>query len=172
MERRWPTLLMLLLLAVTGCSGGQPETAAIRRADRISLYEGLPHPFYETELFKKEKLEKPTVVFGGDSFYRDPLELKEADKAELRDLIGNPDSFQKFVAEKKCGGFHPDYAVEWTYGADKWICLLCFGCGEAKVLHDKVETRFDLESKAGKQLKALLEPYRNNRPEKGPNSGP
>ena len=170
MKRQWP--ILVVFLAVTGCSGGRPETATIRRAERVSLYEGLPHQFYETELFKKEKLEKPTVEFGGDLFYRDPVDLKYADKAELRDLIGNPDSFQKFVAEKKCGGFHPDYAVEWRNDADKWICLICFGCGEAKILHDKVETRFDLEMKARKQLKALLGPYRKNRPEKGPNSGP
>ena len=57
---------------------------------------------------------KPTIQLSGFKFYREPLGLKDEDVRTLRGLLGNSSTYRSYSGEKKCGGFHPDYAVEWS----------------------------------------------------------
>jgi hypothetical protein len=68
------------------------------------------------------------------------------------------------LGEKKCGGFHPDYAVEWSVGRDRYRALICFGCEEVKLFGPALESRNDLDRTAYKRLEELLKPYQKNRP--------
>lgn len=45
--------------------------------------------------------------------------------------------------------------------------LLCFGCGEARVITPNGDTVYDVEVNARERLRDLLQPYRKNRPVTG-----
>ena len=149
---------------VGGCSGDSRESQSIRQAARITLYEGLPHPMYEEAVLVAEKKAKPTVDSHGFPFYRETLDLKGADEAELRKLLGDARTYTPYGGEKKCGGFHPDYAVGWSIAGKEYISLICFGCGEIRAYGPGGAAEFDLDGEARNRLKHLLTPYVKNRP--------
>jgi hypothetical protein len=153
-----------LYVISTGCSAGRPATTSINQAKQITLYEGLPHQFYEPRALAAERKAKPTVELHGFAFYRETLDLKPGDAQQLKAILASPRSLQAFSGEKKCGGFHPDYAVEWSVGGELYRCLICFGCFEAKVHGPNGATNYDIEPGIFKRLKQLLTPYRKNRP--------
>ena len=55
-------LAVALCLVVSGCSGPRPETTTLKQADRLVLYEGLPHQMYEPKALEAEKKAKSTVT--------------------------------------------------------------------------------------------------------------
>ena len=79
-------------------------------------------------------------------------------------LLGDPAAFKPFTIEKPCGGFHPDYAVDFRRGTAKIRMLICFGCGEVKVFSQQAESRLDLSAEASQKLAEILKGYRKNRP--------
>ena len=83
-------LAVALCLVVSGCSGPPPETTTLKQADRLVLYEGLPHPMYEPEALEAEKKAKPTVTLHEFPFYREPLELKADDGRASQGPPGRP----------------------------------------------------------------------------------
>ncbi len=157
-------LVASLGLVLSGCSGAPPETATLKQADRLVLYEGLPHQMYESQALAAEKKSKPTVTLHGFPFYRETLDLKPGDGARLEALLSDRHTFAPYSGEKKCGGFHPDYAVEWSAGGQTYHALICFGCFEAKVYGPKRGSIYDVGADVQKQFKDLLTPYRKNRP--------
>jgi hypothetical protein len=82
----------------------------------------------------------------------------------LTQVLSDAESLQRFGGEKKCGGFHPDYAIEWVRGADRYQAQICFGCGEAKLFGPGIDSRHTLSAGAATQLKDVLATYRRNRP--------
>ena len=160
-----PRLAIATGIAIlAGCSGPQPETTTLKQADRLVLYEGLPHPMYQRQALEAETKAKPNMTLHGFRFYRETLELKAGDADRLKALLSDPGSYAAYSGEKKCGGFHPDHAVEWTAGGRTSQVLICFGCFEAKIYGPNGEAVYDFRLEASKQLKALLAPYRKNRP--------
>jgi len=143
--------------------------ALVQKADKVILYEGLPHQMWEREALADELKSKKTVTFHKFPFYREWLELKEADAREITSLFSKPESFVvyagSFLVAKGCGGFHPDYYVEWHY--DDQVCchaLICFGCHEMKAFAEETELQCDIAQAAYERLKDILEPYHRNRP--------
>jgi hypothetical protein len=157
-------LAVALCLVVSGCSGPLPETTTLKQADRLVLFEGLPHQMYEPKALEAEKKAKPTVTLHQFPFYQDPLELKADDDQRLRSLLGDRASFEPYSGEKRCGGFHPDYAVEWSAGGQTYQALVCLGCWEIKIYGPKGETIYDIRNDARNQLKPLFDSLHNNRP--------
>jgi hypothetical protein len=157
--------LTLAIASILACSTGKPPSLPSPDPDKIVLYEGLPHQFYEPKQLAEES-KKPTITKGGFPFYKDPLPLKEADAKTLGVILANPDLFRPFEGEKKCGGFHPDYAIVVSSKGEEITYLICFGCHEAKVFGpDRPETRYDLVRDAtNPPLSAILKPYQKNRP--------
>jgi hypothetical protein len=148
-----------------------PQTYdAVRHADQLTVYEGLPHPMYEKGVFDHELKTRQTIKLSGFPFYLEPLELKTADVGALRGLLGAGSTYQSHVDGRECGGFHPDYAVEWSLAGKFYRCLICFGCSEARF--DGPEGRsffYELRSEGhGRDrrngLLELLRAYRKNRP--------
>jgi hypothetical protein len=176
----WP-ILIICGCTVVGCGSKKEDTRfdekksvfeAIQKADKLVLYEGLPDEDDEREQLEEEKRNKKTVTLHGFSFYAAQLEVSEKDKKALQGLLGDDRSFSAWRGEKKCGGFHPDYAIAAVAKGEETTYLICFGCGEAKVYRpDRSETRYDLgHAEAMPQLSAILKPYHMNRP--GPIKGP
>jgi hypothetical protein len=138
--------------------------ATIGQADRLTLFEGLPHQLIERELLASERKTKQTVDLHGYPFYSEPLALMPEDAEKLKALLGDATRFASFSGEKRCGGFHPDYAVEWTVEGQVYHCLVCFGCGEVKIYGPLGESRFDMERDTEKRLRSVLWAYEKNRP--------
>jgi hypothetical protein len=138
--------------------------AAIGKADRLVLYEGLPHQGYEQQLLEEEMRNKPTVTLHGFAFYRSALYVSADEVEKLRRVLGDEDSFRPWRGEKKCGGFHPDYLAEWWVGDGAYRVLICLGCHEVKVFGPDNSLRCDIQSQAFDELQGLLKKYRQNRP--------
>ncbi|WZP00055.1 hypothetical protein EP7_001672 [Isosphaeraceae bacterium EP7] len=142
----------------------------VRLSNRLVVFEGLPHPMYEEATFEKELKSQQTIQISGFPFYLEPLDMKVEDLKALRDLLGNRNTYQAYSGEKKCGGFHPDYAVEWTFEGRVYRCLICFGCFEVRFIDPKGNERsYDLrQDRDGRTRKSglsdLLKTYRNHRP--------
>jgi hypothetical protein len=174
-----PAVLGVLLLVVptaadekkketdTDFKNLQPLAEAIAKADKVTLYEGLPHQVWEKELLDQELKEKQTVTDHGFPFYAGPLDLKPDDAKKLTALAADAKSFQKWSGYKRCGGFHPDYMVEWRVGKDVYRMHVCFGCHEVKVYGPKAELYCDMSDAGLHGLEAVLKPYRKNRPKAG-----
>ena len=140
-QGRGTAVIAMLLGLIPGCSSGPTESSTIRQAERLTLYEGLPHPMYEPTALAAEKKAKPTVELHGFPFYREALEVKAGDDEKLKALLADPRTLEPFSGEKRCGGFHPDYAVEWSVGGKIRSGLICFGCGEVMIYGPTGEVR-------------------------------
>ncbi len=154
-----------LCLVLSGCFGPRPETMTLKQSARLVLYEGLPHQMYEHQALEAEKKTKPTVTLHEFPFYRETLESEARRRRSPQGPPGRPGLLRSPTpAGKRCGGFHPDYAVEWSAVGQTYQALICFGCWEIKIYGPKGETIYDIRNAARDRLKPLLEPYRKNRP--------
>lgn len=141
-----------------------PLIADIRSADSVVIHEGLPHFRWEAQQLENELATKPNVARHNFPFYQETLKPSDADAQALRDLVCADGAFRAFQGFKSCGGFHPDYCVEFQSGGTSIEMLICFGCGEARVYGSRRETYCEFEPATEETLKKLLEPYRKNRP--------
>jgi hypothetical protein len=148
-----------------------PFTETVRQADKIAVYEGLPHQFFEPRALEKERRTKAVQDLNGYPFYQQPLTLDSTDAKRLSEILGDSATYKPFAGEKKCGGYHPDYAVEWSVSSDRYRALICFGCYEVKLFGPGLESHNDLDLDAYKRLKELLKPYQKNRPAFAPEQG-
>jgi hypothetical protein len=141
-------------------------TAAIDKATRVVLYEGLPHQTWEAKALAQELKSQKTVKLHDFPFYQETLSLEKQDTKDLTALLTRAGSLRPFSGAKLCGGFHPDYCVEWHLGKEVYRVLICFGCHEVKLHGPKTSVYCDVEDKALAGLQRLLKPYRKNRPRK------
>ena len=106
---------ILPALAITTKKVDVDATAALReslnKVDRLFVYEGLPHQMFEADLLKTEKKRKDTLELGGFPFYMPKVAVLDKTAKLLRDVTADSASYAVFSGEKRCGGFHPDYAV-------------------------------------------------------------
>jgi hypothetical protein len=155
------------VLLASACHPGNSDqgfAGVVRRAQKVVLHEGLPHRTYGSQLLEKERRTKEVEDVGGHPFYKDLLELSGDDAKEVSDILGDPGTYKPFSGEKKCGGFHPDYAAEWQVGADRYWALICFGCYEVKLLGPGFNSRLDLNQVAYERRRQVLKAHQKNRP--------
>jgi len=159
---------ILPALAITTKKVDVDATAALReslnKADRLFVYEGLPHQMFEADLLKTEKERKDILKLGGFPFYTPKIAVSDKVAKTLRDATTDPASYAVFSGEKRCGGFHPDYAVAWVDGDKEYAILFCYGCVEALIIDGKKSYRYDFKKIAN--LKKLFEPFKSKRPTK------
>jgi hypothetical protein len=164
-RRRLLLALAVGALSQVSCGGtSRAFTAVVAGAETTTLYEGLPHQMFESSLMESERRSKPVQELHGYWFYKEPLAPSAEDVKRLTQVFSEPASFEPFSGEKKCGGFHPDYAVEWQKDSSSYRALICFGCGEAKLFGPGIDERHDLGRRAVPELEALLAKHRKNRP--------
>ena len=131
------------------------------------LLEGLPHPLFEPQLFEQERqLLSRVLSVHGSMLYKEPLDVAPVLLVSVADIVKDAASFVPrepgFI--KMCGGFHADYAVELFEGGVLRQILLCFGCGEAKLISEMAHDHVDLASGVEERLQALLGGVRQFRP--------
>jgi hypothetical protein len=144
----------------------KPLVEGIKKADKIIVYEGMPHPTFDKDLLASELKQKKNVRLHQEYFYDSPKPVKEAVGKVLTDVIADPASLQAYRGPKRCGGFHPDYAVEWKAGSDTYHVQICYGCKELKIYGPKLELHCDIKEDALNRLKETLAKFRENRPGK------
>src|SRR5688572_29675248 len=121
---------LLLFTCLAGCKQS-PEVkdvvaAAKNSSAKLSVYEGLPHQGFEGELLRKELKEKQTVKLHDYPIYLELPNVSESHVSNLRAILGDYSSYSPFSGEKKCGGFRPDFAVQFTSKNDQLAALICF----------------------------------------------
>jgi hypothetical protein len=139
--------------------------SSIEVTDSLQIYEGLPHNHFEKELLKRERATKSTVVMSRYDFYLPPLTPSESDQIELKAICATRDSFSPWAGDKLCGGFHPDWLLEWKNDMGETSRIsVCFGCGEARFISAHAEVWTEINENVEKQLKAILDGYHKQRP--------
>ena len=181
MDRRW--LIATCVLCV-GCSRTptvnveteQPKPIStdfgrlpnilddIRDSSAVVIYEGLPNEFWEPQLLEQEISQQKTVRMRGYPFYEERLAPQGMDADQLTSLLSAQDSFHRFQSQKKCGGYHADYGIEWKKGDKTTLALISLECGEVKFFGPRSELHCDLQSEAGQKLAQQLKTYQKKRP--------
>lgn len=139
--------------------------SALVKSGKAVIYEGLPRPDFESNLFQSEKRTKPTVKIHGYYFYKEPTEFSRDDTVEFESMLATDSAFIDWGGLKLCGEYHPDFAIEWQDAAgSQYDALICFGCNEAKFYGPGVPLHCDVGRTASKILRPMLFKYGKNRP--------
>jgi hypothetical protein len=138
--------------------------SGIPGAGDLLLYEGLPSEFWEPELRQTALRETETTVLHGYTVYDDARLLPVEDARLLTALLSAKESFAPYRSGKSCGGFQPEFCVEWKADGAAIQALISLECGEAKLFGPKGELHCDLAPAASQELKPLLMAYRNHSP--------
>lgn len=179
---RFPAIILLAAACVGGCSKPsvvettadvqeiadsfklyRPFARAVQHASRAVLYEGLPHQNWERTTFTNELATKQTVFLCKHPFYSEPLSLSQEDTDTLRRLYCDSSSFNPFQGHKACGGYHPDYCLEWSNGTKQFLVQFCFGCHEMKTFSEGQEHYCEMSSTAFPKFESILKKYRGHR---------
>lgn len=159
--------MTLPLLAMTTKKTAVEVTAKIReslsKADKIFVYEGLPHQIFESALLRTEEKREDTLKVANFPFYKPQVAVSDKIAKSLKELTSVSESYVVFSGEKRCGGFHPDYALEWFSGDQKYSILFCYGCKEALIVDGKKGYRYNFKRVA--DLRKLLAQFKLKRPE-------
>ncbi len=133
--------------------------AIIDEKSTLTLIEGLPRSgSKEYEAEKKKK----TIARHGFLFYLKPNKVKKKAVKQLCELLTNDKTFGKFRGFKKCGGFHPDFAMVWKNGNKTIEFQICFGCSEIKIYSEDKAIYCDLPRKEYVKFKKILNEYKNH----------
>lgn len=113
-----------------------PPTKTLSKSATLNMYEGLPDPDTESDLYKQELAAKKTlrVTLGTYplpyDFYETPLTVSPEDTEKLLALFTANNTFADRWL-KRCG-FHPDYYLVWNEEGITYEVMLCFTCRQAR----------------------------------------
>ena len=144
----------------------RPFSIAAKHACIFTLYEGLPHQFWDSKKLEEELANKRTIRITQFEFpfYARPLSVSSEDIEALRQLATSSGSFLSYGGPKLCGGYHPDYALAWSDGTSTSYLLICFGCHEMFFYDGKHAFWADIREEAFSKFKAILHKYHDQRP--------
>ena len=154
---------MIVFLAFNKISFAAEPLAFLAKADQVTLYEGFPHPLFEAKLLKAELKSKKTIEIDSYPFYQEILQLNQENTDQLKNLIGKIKDVT--VGTKRCGGFHPDYAIIWHVDGKDYATLVCFSCAEVKFFEETSSVTYELNGFSD-DFKNILQAYQKNRPKK------
>lgn len=120
--------------------------AALRTATDVTLYEGLPHPTFERDLFESELASKPVIRSHAWPFYATPLPVSAEDASAIQAAFSTSGYFALRNPDvgKLCGGFHPDYELRWSGPRGNYEMQFCFGCNEVNLHTPSGAVEFDM----------------------------
>ncbi len=132
----------------------------------LEIFEGLPHQLLERELLAHELEGNATIEIKGFPFYMPPSDLSAVDGKELMEALSDPSHYsrQRLLEFKKCGGFHPDYAIVWNDDLGKNYVLICLGCHEIEFSNELDSYRYDISGDLYSRLSSLLSVHDVRRP--------
>jgi len=145
----------------------KPLVAGIEAAKGIVIYEGVPRTRPKNEAVEEgPKAEQGIIRLKGFSFYKEVVVHNlEIDKS-LTELCSDAKTFGIYRGPKFCGGFHPDWCIDFKNGKDIYRVLICGGCHEARLYGPKKTQLYsDLDEDAFKALIAVLGPLKKKQPQ-------
>ncbi len=142
----------------------EPLVAGIAKASSVILYEGMNRQLSESESIDRGILYKNPMILRGFAFYETPIPVINEDSATLIALCGTSQTFGRYAGPKFCGGFHPDWCVEFIAGQDVYQVLVCFGCREARLYGPTNEVFSDLKKETFNAFLDVLEPLHKELP--------
>ena len=156
-------LFPLIVFLFAGCQ--ESVFRSLKKADDLFVYEGLPHPGRENPSFEKERKRDDVTHIDGHWFY-DPKGKATGDKRDqMMNLLFDESGFSvpdpKFPP-KDCGPFHPDYAIAWKSEGEENYLMICYTCGEAKLIREGKVTTYDVHS----NWQEVLSEFQSKRPPK------
>lgn len=143
----------------------RPFLEAVRDADEVLVYEGLPHPAWEPELQAVESRRPDLLRLLDYPFYAQPLPVTDDDLRRLTEVALRSESHVRVRGIKLCGGYHPDYAIVWRSGAKTSGALICFGCHEWKIFTGEGRYYQTISDHAYADFHAVLAKYVARRPQ-------
>ncbi len=129
------------------------------KAAKVELFEGLPHPYWDKELLKKEEKRPDVFQNHGFGFYSPAIKLPDSDHKLLFSKVTRVDSYTPWLGPRACGGFHPDYLIRF-HGRQGVVDLhLCMGCSMAVFYGPKTKADVDIHPSVHDAWRPI--PYRN-----------
>jgi hypothetical protein len=170
----WTYASLLLLVGCSTVSESNPSNSLadlpllleqLGKAERLELFEGLPHQNMEPDLFDRERARTQTIDFDGFSFYATPIDIDAETAAELRGLVTEASNYVAYTDDtlKACGGFHPDWLLAATIGNKTLRLHVCFGCEDFRIYADGRLVIW-CEIADADRLANVLKPLRSRRP--------
>ncbi len=163
-------IIVIICLFTTSCdfssriSSSNDIRNSIRQVNSIFIYEGLPHQNQEGSLLKEELKRNKTVKIGEYPFYTPKSLAYKEDTGIIRNALSSTKSFAVYTRGKRCGGFHPDYAIEWHSHNKTYQALLCYGCHEFILIEGTSSYKYDMAGKIFSDLPTILKKYDSKRP--------
>jgi hypothetical protein len=161
---RWTDIEERLKRAAKAFTKIGPVAKSIVSSKEIQLFEGLPHQYWEKELLDEELKSKRIVQLYDFPFYQEKRAMAEADAAVVRRILSDVRSVEAWRGEKLCGGYHPDYLLEWRAGEEVYQVQICLGCHELKFFAKDLKIDCDVHQDACEKLATVLKKYQKNRP--------
>jgi hypothetical protein len=137
---------------------------ACRGAQKVEVFEGLPHPFWEPKLWGREERRKDVFWNHGFGFYVPALALSRQDRDRLLSSATRRATYFPWGGPKLCGGFHPDLLLRFHHSIGVIDVHLCFGCNEVIFYGLSSRSHVDLSEVAAHQWKEIQERNRTKRP--------
>jgi hypothetical protein len=123
---------------------------SVSEAESMIIYEGLPRASDDELANIKQKHE--TVDIDGWSFYSAPLAASPSIIEKLRSTLVDYRAFEPYTGVKFCGGFHPDFCVQWKVGEQTHNALVCLRCFELAYVEPSGKRTFDFNDAAWKSF--------------------
>ncbi|GAA5495978.1 hypothetical protein Rhal01_02159 [Rubritalea halochordaticola] len=146
-----------------------PILKHVQTKSKITLHEGLPHQLWDKELLAAELKKQKHEMRQGFAFYvpAQSSNIVPEDRKQLLAILADPESYEPYSGPKRCGGYHPDFSVEFQSGKHLVEIQLCFGCHESKLFLDgKFKLHTDLKGRTMTKLEPLLRRYHQENPRK------
>ena len=156
-------LFPLIVFLFAGCQ--ESVFQSLKKTDDLFVYEGLPHPGRENPSFEKEKKRDDVRQIDGHWFYDAKVKAGGETRDRLMNLLFDESGFSvpnPNVPPKDCGSFHPDYAIAWKSDGEENYLMICYTCGEAKLIREGKTTTYDLG--VYKDWQKVLSEFQSNRP--------
>jgi hypothetical protein len=136
----------------------------VRSAQTVSVYEGLPHRMFESDIYLRELKREDVIRIETFPFYGESLSVSPTEQSTLTQIVLGDDAHIPYRGPKMCGGYHPDYVLIWDAAGHKSGAMVCFGCHEVIYFTPQGRLIEELGDAAYGKLKAVLSRYRVNRP--------
>lgn len=124
-----------------------------RKPDEIR--SGMAHPFFDLPKLAAQSIFCPRSVRHGHAFWSNDPVLTDEEATQLAAILGDSATYEPWLSEKGCGGFHADWYLRWGDGDERREVILCEGCHEALVYFAGGFVRCDLSKEGFEKISAI-----------------